>query len=93
MNDILLISRNEESLDQADHGPGGIWSSGEEVNARQAGVPGQNGHHTASGAEPSGIHADATGLVPQNGHHHLSCHRPLGKADKAVSVNTENTLQ
>ena len=74
MNDVLY----EDTVDQAGFVPGGIWGRSEEVNAGQAGVPGQDGHHAARGAEPSRVHADATGLVPQDGHHHLHRHRPLG---------------
>lgn len=48
------------------------------MDAGQAGVAGQDGHHAASGAEPPRVHADPTGLVPQDGHHHLGRHRTWG---------------
>lgn len=56
-------------------GPGRVGGGGEEVDAGQAGVPGQDRNHAACGAEPPRVHADTTGFVPQNGHHHLSRHR------------------
>lgn len=56
--------------------PRGVWCSSEEVDAGQAGVSGQDGHHAASGAKPPRIHADTAGFVPQYRHHDLSCNCP-----------------